>query len=160
MAKPSHEWREWRRKPLELIIQSLEDPDDNTRHLAFSVFTNTWNSEEQVVYILNALKDKCWEIRALALHQFYDMAWNDDEKPFVCRHLEEIVKMLSDERDDIVIAAANTLGLLGPMAKTALTALNEIGSNSGGEVLQEINKAIAAINGEKVDFSGDDVDFT
>jgi HEAT repeat protein len=92
-------------------------------------------------------QDSYWRARALAAHALYDMAFDDEFRPLLQGVVLQLAGALQDESSHVRLSAAHTLGVLGPEAGHAISALRKAADNGDDELRRAAVDALATVAG-------------
>jgi HEAT repeat protein len=144
----------WNGHPASHWIEMLDNPDGEVRWQAIDALRHIARPEQTVSLFATTLRrDSDPHVRALAAHAIYDLAFEEDLRPFLRQAVMPLADALNDEFLHVGLNAAHALGLLGSAASAAIPALRQALNQGDDRLRIAAHDALAAISGG--DASGD-----
>lgn len=130
------------------LIKSLTSSDEDVRNSAtFALGSIGQGAKDAVPALTQALSSEDQFTRFGAAWALVHIAPPDTAH--LAKLLPVLIEGLSDDAEEVRLGAADTLAQIGPAAKAALPALQKARAGQHPEIVEAVDRAIAAINGKK-----------
>lgn len=146
---PGRRWQDEDR-PLDEWIRLLQtSPDGETRWLAVEALIALAPAERSVPLFRAALDDPDPRARGAALHELFDLACEEDGRSSVVPAIPDLIRILDHPDPSFAAEAARTLGVLGPLAGSAVAALEAATRSRSSDLRIDAAEALESILGEE-----------